>query len=175
MRDCAGLDSSSEDAVELDSGGPGEGLLSASGSGFCSGTSSRSGGLAVDDVIGNEDRRLLGSAPDRADPATPAPVRGDEEPPPMSLSIAVLADMFLDTIGRDDRFNGVPLPLPISVRGAGESLRTDKADAVRRWPRPAESDPGTGEGAAEPFAAAVALRTWARTCEACRSVRYATC
>ena len=77
----------------------------------------------------------------------------------------------------------------VSVRGSGDSRRMDRDEIVLGraaapdaacciW-RPSAatgpSGPGTGEGAAEPRAAAAARRIWARTWVACRSVRKATC
>ena len=58
-----------------------------------------------------------------------------------------------------------------SFLGRGESFRTDRLDGVLPPPEPVlliasaaavDSDPGTGDGADEPFAA-VTLRIWART------------
>lgn len=101
--------------------------------------------MLVVEVIGSEDKRLRPvCSPVR--PATVFPGRGDEVPE--SLKTAVFADALRDINGRAEAFNGVPLPLP-SCRGMGESRRSDEAEAVR----------GSGDGADEPLAAAVALRT----------------
>lgn len=69
---------------------------------------------------------------------------------------------------------GVPGAPLVSFLGNGESRLKDKAEMVLWWPIKG-SDPGTGDGAAEPFAAAAALRSSSLTWEACCSVRYATC
>jgi hypothetical protein len=82
----------------------------------------------------------------------------------------VFADVFLDMFGRNEVLIGVCVPLA-SLRGKGESRRTDKDEGVLWWAALGGSAPGVGDGAAEPLAAAVALRTWALTCEAWRSVR----
>lgn len=82
---------------------------------------------------------------------------------------------------------GVPGTLA-SFRGRGESRRMDSDDGARGRLRAAEpiccaespaviggSAPGTGDGAAELRATAAALRICARTWEAWRSVKKATC
>ena len=122
------------------------------------------------DVMGREESRLR--APESlARPPVALPGRGDKLPP--SRSTVVFAEAFLDITGRIELLSGVPEELP-SFRGNGESLRTDAEDGVRGFAA-AESDPGMGDGAAELLAAAVAMRTCRRTCEACCSLRYATC
>lgn len=57
-------------------------------------------------------------------------------------------------LGRNDGSRGVPVPLG----GNGESFLADSAEAVRWWPAPG-SEPGIGDGAAEPLAAAAAFRS----------------
>jgi hypothetical protein len=49
----------------------------------------------------------------------------------MSLRTVVFVDGFRDTTGRIDALRGVPVPLPASARGMGESFRMDKAECVR--------------------------------------------
>jgi hypothetical protein len=83
--------------------------------------------LARPDEIGNDERR-------RRSPvlvAIPIPGRGEAEPPAISLRTVVFVEAFRATIGRIDVLRGVPAPLPASLRGIGESLRTDKAECVR--------------------------------------------
>lgn len=160
MRDWAGRESSSDEDDELGSAGPGDGDLAVSG---CA-----SGDFAGDDEMGRDEslRRVACSA-GRIGIALAG--LGDEPLP--SLSIDVLADVFRDAFGRADRFSVAPEPPPpSSLRGMGESLR-DRAEAVRWWPGRGVSAVGVGDGPEDPLAAAVALRTWARTWEAWRSVR----
>ena len=160
IRDWAGLDSSSDVVVELDSAGPGD----------VEGSRGVSAGVActwsgVEDIGRDDSLRRPVCSPIRAPEAglPELPSRGDDDPP-TSRRTAVLVDVLRDTAGRVDVLSGVPDPLP-SLRVAGESRRSDRMPA-------AESELGTGDGAWDPpFAAAVALRTWARTWEACRSVR----
>lgn len=114
----------------------------------------------VEDIGKDDSLRRSITSPARMPEAGLAelPARGDDDPP-ISRMKAVLVEAFRDTIGRVDVFNGVPGPLP-SPRMAGESRRSDRMPA-------AESEPGTGDGAlGPPLAAAVALRTCARTWEA---------
>jgi len=159
--DCAGLDSSSDSEVSLESSaGPGDGVLSVSPSAAAS-----YGSSGVDDMGNDDSLRLAPPSPVR----TPVgallelPGLGDDDPP-TSLGTAVPADVFLDTPGLAEAFIGVPDPLPV-FGAVGESRRSDLSPA-------ADSEPGMGDGALEPpLAAAVALFNWARICEACRSVR----
>lgn len=115
IRDCAGNESSSSDDEELGSAGPGDGERS----GSCT-----SGDLATGEPIGSDESLLLELC-SAALAGTAFPGLGDD--PAASLRIDVFADVFLETFGRADRFNGVPLPPSL---GKGES-RLDKAEAVR--------------------------------------------
>lgn len=115
IRDCAGSESSSEDDEELGSAGPGEGERS----GSCT-----SGDLATGEAIGRDDSLLLEIC-SAVRTGTAFPGLGDD--PAASLRTDVFADAFLETFGRADRFNGVPLPPSLAM---GES-RLDKAEAVR--------------------------------------------
>lgn len=153
MRDWAGLDPSSSD--EADSAGPGDVGLP------WSFPSVGSGDLTAGDAAGNDDKRF------RPPVSVARPDMGSFPDEPLaSLCMPVLAEALCDAIGRPDPARDAGAALAPSCRGMGESRRTERAEAVRGC-----SEPGTGEGAAEPLAAAVALRTWARTCDACRSVR----
>lgn len=96
------------------------------------------------------------------------PKRGEAAPP---AGTAVPEDSLREMLGRSDVFMGVGGP---ALPGRGESRLIERADVVRAWPVPG-SAPGTGDGAEEPFAAAVAFLTCARSWEWWRSVRYATC
>ena len=117
-------------------------------------------------MIGSDDI-LLRPICSAAHACTPFVGLGDAVP--ASPRTAVLVEALLAGIGRAHASTGVFAPLP-SPGTARDSLRTPRSAEAE------ESMPGVGEGAPElPFAAAVALRTWARTWEACRSVRYATC
>lgn len=151
MRDSAGAESSSDVLLELESAGSGDGDRAALDSG-CGG----GGDLPGVDVTGNDDNRLRPplSLP-RPDPGMVG--RGDELSP--SLSTAVLVEALREMTGRIDVFNGVPGELPY-LRGRGLPRCTDAAEVGRTLLLPtAGSDPGVGDGAAEPLAAAVALRT----------------
>src|SRR2546430_2169601 len=98
--DCTGTDSSSEDPVELDSAGPGEGLRSRSGAEGARGCArGLSGDLLVVEVIGRDDRRLR-PVPSDLRPATVFPGRGDVMLE--SRSTAVLVEAFRDMSGRAD-------------------------------------------------------------------------
>lgn len=169
MRDWAGLDSSEEDSAELVSVGPGD---------WGSGS-----GSSADVVMGRDDSRRLCAS---VDVRVPGPLL-----PATRLRVvyaAVLVDEFLVVCGRGVARIGDPGML-VSFRGSGESRRMDRDERVLGRPaapgpaccicRPSAmtgpSSPGTGDGAAEPRAAAAALRIWARTWVACRSVRKATC
>ena len=162
MRDCAGLDSSSsEDVVELDSAGPGDMAPSWSARDVVEG----SGDLAADDdPMGRDERRF------RAPACSVARLRfggrGDDPLASLSTAVLVLADVLREMTGLPEPASGVAEALLPSLRGMGESRRMDRAEAVRWF-----SDPGTGDGADEPLAAAVAFLTCARTCDAWRSVR----
>lgn len=168
MRDCAGLDSSEDEAAELVSAGPGE-----------DGSGSTSGVAVVVVATGREESLRLCASPDLM-LALPLPPRLR-----VVYTEPVLEDVFRAAWGRGVARRGVPGVLP-SLRGRGESFLSDKAEGAlglpsaepARWtPSPANvgSAPGAGDDADEPFAAAAALRSWARTCEVCRSVRKATC
>lgn len=157
MRDCAGLDSSSEEAGELDSSGGEAGS-----------------GLRGVLWIGREERRrrccCWPSLDGRevVDGLVVAPGRAVDVPSPPRLRVMVPAEPLRERFGRREVVIGVAGVLA-SFRGRGESRRMERADIVRWWE--CGSAPGTGEGAAEPLAAAVALRTWARSWAVCRSVR----
>jgi hypothetical protein len=73
----------------------------------------------------------------------------------------VVAEVLRDMAGRIGELMAGPA-VPLSFRSVDTSRRIDKADGVLRWPA---SDPGTGDCVAEPLAAAVAFRTWARKCD----------
>lgn len=163
IRDCAGLDSSDEDA-ELVSAGPGEG---GSGSGW-SGV-----------VIGSEESLRLCVSPGLMLPLLlPPRFRAAKTEPALESGLR-------EACGLGVALSGVSGLLP-SLRGSGESFLIDSEDGglgrpaaePARWspsPECAPSGAGVGDGADEPLAAAAALRNWARTCEVCRSVRKATC
>lgn len=166
MRDWAGLEEDDE-AAELDSAGPGD-----------KGSSSVEGSGSVGVVeIGNDDNRRL------CDVCRRGGLANLNEAPPAVCTV-VLADDARDTCGRPMVvLFGVP-GIFWSVFGIGESFRTERDDGARPPPEPVlliasaaavDSDPGTGDGAEEPLAAAVAFRICARTWEVCRSVRYVTC
>lgn len=107
IRDCAGLDSSEEDAAELVSAGPGEG-----------GSGSTSSAVVA---IGSEDNLLLCVSPDLM---FPLPL------PPRFLVVKtepLLEDVFRIGCGRGVTLSGVPGVLP-SFRGRGESFLTDSEE-----------------------------------------------
>ncbi len=155
MRDCAGLDSSSDDSPELDSAGPGDRGSSLVDSG------SLSGDLAGDEAIGNDERRrrVVDSNAVFSDTGL---LSGRGVEPLPSRRTVVFSDVFLEAVGRSI---GVPSP-----RGSGESRLaerlTERPDPARWRGAGNASEVGTGDGAAEPLAAAVAFRTCARTCDA---------
>ncbi|MBE3046960.1 hypothetical protein IMZ48_31420 [Candidatus Bathyarchaeota archaeon] len=145
IRDCAGLESS--DSSELVSAGPGD------------------GGLGLD--TGNEDIlwRCVSVSPVLGPSMTG---RGVDPPPRVCEYAGEFPDEFLEIPGRKDDSMGVPEPLA-SFLGNGKSFLIESAEATRWWPR--ASEPGIGDGAAEPLAAAAALRSSSLTCEACCSER----
>lgn len=150
IRDWAGLDSSSDDVAELNSVGPGEVIRSRSAA------TRGSGDFVVGDATGIIERRVRPTCSVGRMASCLVPGFGDDSP--ASLNTAVLADVLREMFGRADVFREVAVVLP-SLRGIGESRRMDRAEAVRKLPPAADSEPGIGEGAAEPFAAAVAFRT----------------
>lgn len=158
MRDWTGIESSSDEELELLSAGPGEFALSISATG-CSGDLGDLGDLGTGDSIGNDDSRFrpAGSAARRLGLLL---VLGDAPPP--SLITVVVAEVLRDMVGRAGALDA---NVPLSLRSADTSRRIDRADGVLRWPRPAKSDPGIGDWVAEPLAAAVAFLTWARKCD----------
>lgn len=148
MRDCAGTDSSSDDSPELESAGPGDSGSSLVDSG------SLSGDFAGDEVIGRDDsrRRVVDSNVVFRDTGLLSG-RGEELLP--SRSTVVFSDGLREAAGRNV---GVPSP-----RGRVESRLAERLmerpDAARCCGVGSASEVGTGDGAAEPFAAAVAFRT----------------
>lgn len=160
--DCAGTDSSEDDSLELDSAGPGDAASSRGGSLWVTGD------LGVGEVMGSDDnrRRLVGSM---ARVGMETLGRGDG-PAPSRRTVVPEGSRL--TPGRTLR---AEVTGATSCRGNGESRRPLRADALLRCDGTPGSCPGMGDGAAEPLAAAEALRTWARTCDACLSVKYATC
>jgi hypothetical protein len=106
-------------------------------------------------VIGNDDKRLRPLCSARR-PAAGFPLRDEE--PAVSRSMVVFADVFREIIGRA-ALNELEAP-GASGLGMGESRLIDRAEGVLGLLLAvAESAPGTGDGAGEPLAAAVALRT----------------
>lgn len=111
--------------VELSSAGPGDALCS---SGDGSGCATLSGDLGTFEM--GSDVRRLRCSPARVD-VMPIPGRGDAEPPVMSRRTVVFVEGFREMTGRIDAFSGVPVPLPTSLRGMGESRRIDREDGAR--------------------------------------------
>jgi len=171
MRDCAGPEDESEPSSELESSrGPGD-----------AGTDSVGDALAVV-VMGREERRRRRGPGDTGRPGSLSGL--GEEAPPAALrpGTAVPADEFLEICGLMPTppyaagslplKPGVPGP---SLRGSGESLRTDKAEGALPPPEPvrliasaartALSEPEGGTGV-EVLDTVVALRSWARTWDA---------
>lgn len=101
IRDCAGLDSSAEDAPELDSAGPGEGERCASSvidSGLRVDCAGSLGSFALVVIGSEESLRLFVCSASLPDAVLSG--RGDELP--ASRRTAVLADVFRETKGRAD-------------------------------------------------------------------------
>ena len=150
--------------MELDSAGPGDAVSSRGRPAW------GSGDLTVGDAVGNDASLFLPTGSVGL-VGRELPGRGEACP---SFRMAVLVDVSRLILGRIGIPSGVVLVLP-SCRGMGESRRPESAEVVRSWAGRVDSEPGMGEGADDPLAAAVAFRTWARTWDACLSVRYATC
>lgn len=141
IRDCAGLELS--ESSELVSAGPGD------------------GGFGLD--TGREDiLRLCASVSPGLGPSLVG--LGVDPPPRLCEYAGEFPDEFLEISGRKDGSTGIPDPVA-SFLGDGKSFLAERAEGTRWWPK--ASEPGIGDGAAEPLAAAAALRSSSLTWEAC--------